>query len=213
LQEQQLLELARTVVRQSQPASRPTLDRTVICPVCGKVGGGPYLKYAKKKADGTSYKYPAIFHQETGTWHTLSKKFLSSKVQELGLGVALQIQPQPAAPRAAARTRRGPTEESGTPRRQESAATGASTGAATSSISLESVVASFGGFPLESELLDSGIKKETIESAVRDGSLLRATTALSKQVVCALPDAQLKGMDPKKMPFALESRFRSRTKK
>ena len=128
MQEQQLLELARTVVRQSQPASRPTLDRTVICPVCGKVGGGPYLKYAKKKADGTSYKYPAIFHQETGTWHTLSKKFLSSKVQELGLGVAPEIQPQPAAPRATAKTRRGPAEESGTPRRQESAATGASTG-------------------------------------------------------------------------------------
>ena len=175
--------------------------------------GRPLPEVRQEEGRRDLLKYPAIFHQETGTWHTLSKKFLSSKVQELGLGVAPQIQPQPAAPRAAARTRREPTEESGTPRRQESAATGASTGPATSSISLESVVASFGGFPLESELLDSGVKKETIESAVRDGSLLRATTALSKQVVCALPDAQLKGMDPKKMPFALESRFRSRMKK
>jgi hypothetical protein len=213
LQEQQLLDLARTVVRQSQPASRPTLDRTVICPVCGKVGGGPYLKYAKKKADGSSYKYPAIFHQETGTWHTLSKKFLSNKVQELGLRVAPESQPQPAAPRATAKARRGPAEGPGTPARQEKAATIAATAPAPPSLSLESAVAKFGGFPLESELLDSGIGKETIESAVRDGNLLRATTALSKKVVCALPDAQLKGLDPKKMPFALESRFRSRMNK
>ena len=74
------------------------------------------------------------------------------------------------------------------------------------------MIKGFGGYSTETELAGKGIGKQDLERLVKEGKIIHATGAISKQVIYA-PADDFAGVDAKKLPFFLESRFRSRKSK
>src|ERR1700693_3505001 len=71
-----LLQLARTIVKRPEPVSLLEVPgKKVICPVCGMLSFGPYLKANKSR--GKVYSYPSIKHTRSRSpWCTISRALL-----------------------------------------------------------------------------------------------------------------------------------------
>jgi len=252
-----MLQLARSIVKRPEPTSLlEDYGRKVICPACGKLGFGPYLKAHKSR--GKVYSYPSIKHtSRRSPWCTITKEMLirsgvtltkeqlESYLSTVGSQAAVQaassasglplVVPartmEAGAPIVATAGKEPPimrTIDDAVDQAQQLRRRGRPPKAHPAEVTeinaltnknvvrtedpIQEILATvnrFGGLCTGRELASKGISKEDLERAEKDGKIIHAVGAISKETIYA-PAAEFQGVDAKKLPFFLESRFRSR---